>query len=193
MWAGIKHALNSTLGTNDFKSLDKLQKEQFEALEDYIRYKNHDLLYDFARSDTNTNSFSLWAFPPRETEASNLTITKYSAGAALYNKVILGNNIVYIGDLQSWGRNGKDIVGLFLPQSEFEIGKNAFSTLTGLTYIKLPKNIKKIASDAFAPTISASLNITLVDCEFSEERARELGYRTGNAWGYTGTIRFNVK
>lgn len=36
MWAGIKHAINSTLGTTKFKPLDKLMDDQTKEIEQYI-------------------------------------------------------------------------------------------------------------------------------------------------------------
>ena len=37
IWAGIKHALNSTLGTKDFKPLDELFKDSFQSLKTTVQ------------------------------------------------------------------------------------------------------------------------------------------------------------
>ena len=197
MWAGIKYALNSTLGTNDFKSLDMLQKEQLdeqfdliksqnEAMEDFIRYKNHELLYNkMAIQAQNNVTYSCFVLPIQYTIFSQTEMDAFQNHT--FSKVIFSNNLTSIGDISTWSRTENQIKQIFLPQSDFEITGN-FVVNTRMPYLKLPKNIQYIYGGAFQ-----SNYLTVIDCEFSEARAEELGYTPGNAWGHTGIIRFNIK
>lgn len=193
MWAGIKHALNSTLGTNDFKSLDKLQKEQLEeqidliksqneAMEDFIRYKNHELLYNEIKSRTPSTTpiaNGTWVFPEYEIEVSPTTMSKYSGFS--FNKVIFSNNLQLIQNVGgSWAGNSvSNIKQVILPPSLASITDDAFYG-TSMNYIKLPKHISNMS-----PVSLRGINgLEQIDCEFSREYAiNKLNYSDDTKWG----------
>ena len=70
-WAGIKHALNSTLGTSDFTSLDDIIAKQFTLIQSDDVYANLD---SFSVSTTRENGALTKWYPKR------LKMTRYGSG-----------------------------------------------------------------------------------------------------------------
>lgn len=92
IWAGIKHALNSTLGTSEFKSLDKIIEGQRSlAASDSV------ISVVFSGNQMVTNNlgfFSLGSFVPKKNGSVRVVLIGYAEGAQSNRavKVIVRNN-----------------------------------------------------------------------------------------------------
>ena len=205
MWAGIKHALNSTLGTANFKSLDKIinesaanndavlaqmQSNMLES-EELIKWRTHELYYDVTKMLGLGSIYHI----PKGYNAINPELT-FSIPESVV-EVVLPTSAVTImrGTVaaQELGAFSKltNLAQIVLPPSIKSIESQCFEN-TKIEYIKLPRNITSINPTAFG----GAARLWHIACEFSRERAIELGFADQNPWGAPSpyvSVSFGVK
>lgn len=138
IWAGIKHALNSTLGKSDFKPLDEIVKNNAS----FIRGDTELVCNDFTIYPQFNNR--LYLFEPRI--AGELTLKlkatdpfiQYMWSGTIYIEQLTDGNALIERDVSS---TGEDIsVSFFIYQEDIgkEIGIYLYNVMTHSQEIELP-------------------------------------------------------
>lgn len=175
MWAGIKHAINDTLGTQDFKSINQL----LDNAEKRIRIQEYDSYYFMMKNSVPKEETHIYDYgiislsDPRYSYESQNTTTK---------NVILPSTCVEIGE-ECLGFY-TNVNAIILPPSLQKIGRNAFFSCSNIKSIRLPKFLEEMDINA----LYGMGNLKSVFCEFSENYAIEkLSYSKDYKWGTAST------
>lgn len=193
MWAGIKHALNGTLGTSDFKSLDKIVNDDFNTVKNTIDTTNNNLeeMDRLIRLDTYECFHRLAYLNSIILPSGFVLVESPSEKDVSYKDFSETNQTAYnITNLVQSPRTTlipedcfKDLTGLrniFISERVKTIQGYIIKTCSYLTYIKLPKYIEYIDSMAFY----GSRADMIIDCGFSYSKALELGLERSFAGSY---------
>lgn len=131
-WAEIKHALNSSLGTENFESLDKITKEAIEQAQSSIKEK-------IVETENNIKNESYDNF--YESFASYVTAFGDNNG-----KIIIVPKVEKVEE--DAYKNNTTAKVILIPSTVKEISKGAFQ-LMQYTKIYLPYALEKIGDFAF--------------------------------------------
>ena len=171
MWAGIKHAINDTLGTQDFKSINQL----LDNAEKRIRIQAYDSYYFMMKNSVPKEETHIYDY-----SIISLSEPRYSAGNqnTTTKNIILPSTCIELGwQCLSFYTNVNAII---LPPSLMKIGSRAFFACSNIESIRLPKFLKEMDMNA----LNGMTNLKYIFCEFSENYAIEkLTYFEDYKWG----------
>lgn len=138
-WSEIKHAINSTLGTKDFGSLDKIVENGL--------YEN---FYDFfsVLSDVGDFGEALLVVPKTET----IVADKYSENSCV--RAIIPSGVKVLEDRAF--RACTLLKSIKIPEGVTSIGNNAFWGCTSLESVDIPNSVTTVLNYVFRGCTSLS-------------------------------------